>query len=50
MLLEKGKRAARPVLGPAHQARLENRVGSSKPAGSILCPSPTRSRSKGRPV
>jgi hypothetical protein len=33
---------ARPVLGPARQARLENRVGPFKPAGSIYCPSLTR--------
>jgi hypothetical protein len=30
---------AHPVLGPARQARLENWVGSSKPVGSISCPS-----------
>jgi hypothetical protein len=34
---------AQPVLAPARQARLENRVGSSKPTGSISYPSPARS-------
>lgn len=33
---------ARPVLGPARQARLENRAGPSKHAGSIYCLSLTR--------
>jgi hypothetical protein len=46
-----GSGEARPVLGPARQARLENRAGSSKPAGSISCPSSGRSGPKraGRP-
>jgi hypothetical protein len=33
----------RSVLGPVRQARLENRVGPSKHAGSISCSSPARS-------
>jgi hypothetical protein len=37
---------ARPVLGPACQARLGNRAGPSKSAGLILCPSPARSGPK----
>jgi hypothetical protein len=37
---------ARPILGPARQARLENRAGPFKPAGSFSCPSPARSWSK----
>jgi hypothetical protein len=37
------KRAARSVLGPARQTRLENRAGPSKHASSISCPSPARS-------
>jgi hypothetical protein len=41
-----GPGEARPVLFLAHQARLENRAGSSKPAGSNFCPSPARSRPK----
>jgi hypothetical protein len=41
-----GPGEARPVLGPAHQARLENRAGPSKPDGSISCPSPARSGPK----
>jgi hypothetical protein len=40
------KRAARPVLGLARQARLENRAGPSKHAGSISCSSPARSGPK----
>jgi hypothetical protein len=32
-------RPARPVLGPARHARLQNWVGPSKTAGSIFCPS-----------
>jgi hypothetical protein len=39
-------RPARPVLGPARQARLENRVGPSRHAGSIFCPRPARSGPK----
>jgi hypothetical protein len=35
-----GPGKAQPVLGPACQARLENRAGLPKPAGSISCPSP----------
>jgi hypothetical protein len=46
MWVEMSKWAARPVLGPARQARLENRVGPSRHAGSISCPSPARSGSK----
>jgi hypothetical protein len=52
-MLGMAKRAARPgsnearhVLGPARQARLENRAGPSKPAGSISCPSPAHSGPK----
>jgi hypothetical protein len=41
-----GPDEARPVLGPARQARLENRVEPSKPAGSISCPSPVRNGPK----
>jgi hypothetical protein len=41
-----GPGEARPVLGPARQARLGNRAGPSKPAGSIHCPSPARSGPK----
>jgi hypothetical protein len=37
---------ARPILGLARQARLENRAGPSKPAGSISCPRPARSGPK----
>jgi hypothetical protein len=37
---------ARPVLGPARQARLENRAGPGKHAGLISCPSPARNGSK----
>jgi hypothetical protein len=51
--LEMAKRATRPgpgeawpVLGPAHQARLENQARSPKHAGSIFCPSPARSGPK----
>jgi hypothetical protein len=51
--LEMAKRAAwpgpgeaRPVLGPARQARLGNRAGPAKPAGLILCPSLARSGPK----
>jgi hypothetical protein len=33
------KRIARSVLGPARQARLENRTGPSKPTGSFSCSS-----------
>jgi hypothetical protein len=40
------KRAARPVLGPSRQARLENRAVPSKHAGSISCSSPARSGPK----
>jgi hypothetical protein len=40
------KRAARPVSGPARQARLENRAGPSKHAGAISCPSPARNGPK----
>jgi hypothetical protein len=32
--------------GPAHQARLENRTGPSKPMGPISCPSPASSGPK----
>jgi hypothetical protein len=53
LVVEMAKRAARPgfgevrpVLGPAHQAWLENLVVPSKPVGSISCPSPARSRPK----
>jgi hypothetical protein len=38
-----GAREARPVLGPARQTRLKNRVGPFRHAGSIFCPSPARS-------
>jgi hypothetical protein len=41
-----GPGEARPVLGPARQARLGNRAGPSKPTGLILCPSPARSGPK----
>jgi hypothetical protein len=41
-----GPDKARPVLGSVRRARLENRAGSSKPAGSIFCPSPARSGPK----
>jgi hypothetical protein len=41
-----GPGEARPVFGPARQARLENRAGPSKHAGSIFCPSPARSGPK----
>jgi hypothetical protein len=41
-----GPGEARPVLGPARQARLENRVGPSRHVGSIFCPSPARSGPK----
>jgi hypothetical protein len=37
---------ARPALGPAHQARLENRVGPSKPMGLFSYPSLARSGPK----
>jgi hypothetical protein len=59
MLLEMAKRAVRPgpgeawpILGPAYHARLENRVGLSKHAGSISCPSPAIAGQNGssRPV
>jgi hypothetical protein len=33
-------------LGPTRQARLENRAGPSRHAGSISYPSPARSRPK----
>jgi hypothetical protein len=39
-------RPARPVLGLARQARLENRAGPSRHAGSISCPNPARSGPK----
>jgi hypothetical protein len=41
-----GSGEARPVLGPARQARLENRAGPAKHAGSISCPSPARNGPK----
>jgi hypothetical protein len=41
-----GPGEARPVLGPARQAWLENWAGSSRHAGSISCPSPARSGPK----
>jgi hypothetical protein len=41
-----GPGEARSVLGLACQARLENRVGPSRHAGSIPCPSPARSGPK----
>jgi hypothetical protein len=41
-----GPGEARPVLGLARQARLENQAGPSRHAGSISCPSPARSRPK----
>jgi hypothetical protein len=44
--VEMAKRAARPVLGPARQARLGNRTGPAKSAGLILCPSLVRSGPK----
>eukprot|EP00267_Zea_mays_P040459 XP_008680260.1 ras-related protein Rab-36-like [Zea mays] len=44
--VEMAKRAARLVLGPSRQARLENRTGSSKPTDSIFCLSQARSESK----
>jgi hypothetical protein len=51
--LEMSKRAARPgpgearpVLGPARQARLKIRAGPAKHAGSISCPSPARNGPK----
>jgi hypothetical protein len=51
VVVEMAKRAAQPVLGPVRQARLENRAGPSKHAGSIFCPSPARSGPKrDRPV
>jgi hypothetical protein len=37
---------ARPVLGPARQARLENWAGPSRHAVSIFCPSPACSGPK----
>jgi hypothetical protein len=40
-----GPGEARPVLGPARQARLKNRAGPVKHAGSIPCPSPARNGS-----
>jgi hypothetical protein len=44
--IEMAKRAVRPVLSPARQARLGNRGGLFKPAGLILCPSLARSGPK----
>jgi hypothetical protein len=41
-----GPGEARPVLDPARQARLENRVGPVKHAGSISCPSSARNGPK----
>jgi hypothetical protein len=41
-----GPGEAWPVLGSARQARLENRAGPSRHAGSISCPSPARSGPK----
>jgi hypothetical protein len=41
-----GPGEARPVLGPARQARLENRAGPGKHAGSISCSSPARNGPK----
>jgi hypothetical protein len=41
-----GPGEAQPVLGPARQARLENRAGPAKRAGSISCPSPAHNGSK----
>jgi hypothetical protein len=41
-----GPGEARPVLGPARQARLKNRAGPAKHAGSIPCPSPARNGPK----
>jgi hypothetical protein len=53
MYVEVAKRVARPgpgeahpVLGPAHQTRLENQAGTSKHVGSISCLSPARSGPK----
>jgi hypothetical protein len=43
--VEMAKRVVWPVLGPASQARLENRAGLSKHTGLISCPSPARSGS-----
>jgi hypothetical protein len=45
-LARPGSGEARPVLGPARQAWLGNRAGSSKLAGLIPCPSPARSSPK----
>jgi hypothetical protein len=49
--LEMSKWVARPGpararWSPARQARIENRAGSSRHAGSIFCPSPARSGPK----
>jgi hypothetical protein len=41
-----GPGEARPVLGPTRQARLENRAGPSRHAGSISCSSPARNGPK----
>jgi hypothetical protein len=41
-----GPGEARPVLGPARQARLKNRVGPAKHASSISCPSLARNGPK----
>jgi hypothetical protein len=41
-----GPGEARPVLGPARQARLKNRAGPAKHAGSISGPSPARNGPK----
>jgi hypothetical protein len=41
-----GPGEARPVLGPARQARLENRARPSRHVGSISYPSPARSGPK----
>jgi hypothetical protein len=43
-----GPGEARPVLGLARQARIENRVRPSKHTGSIFCSSPTRLARKKR--